>query len=299
MTAPYTPPRDLSEVVRFAADLRALRERAGMTYSQLSARSNYARSTLAEAGTGRALPSWALVRAFVVACGADEDEWRRRWEAAARDRLRWRDRVEAADPADGERTILGAGREPVAVPGSAPGPERHPHRLLRVLVVGVLGMTLSVPAVTWSGNRDAVQRKTAAEEFSKAVAVQLSIAATATTVGGDSVVLTSGPGSARSFPVVAVLPGGYAVGIACQVSGQPAETAVELMSARSVEWWAYVPEDGGEGVSGWIPAASIDRPATQTSGLNGIPRCTWPSTPSATRHPPRLDVRVATPGSTP
>ena len=69
-------------VLRFAADLRRLREKAGNpTYRELSRRAHYSPATLSEAAGGRKLPSLAVTLAYVTACGDDPDDWQARWRA--------------------------------------------------------------------------------------------------------------------------------------------------------------------------------------------------------------------------
>lgn len=69
-----------SGLLRFAADLRRLRERAGSpTYRELSRRAHYSAAALSEAAGGRKLPSLAVTKAYAKACDADPEEWARRW----------------------------------------------------------------------------------------------------------------------------------------------------------------------------------------------------------------------------
>jgi WD40 repeat protein len=69
-------------VLRFAADLRRLREQAGSpTYRELSRRAHYSAAALSEAAGGRKLPSLAVTVAYVTACGADPAGWQARWQA--------------------------------------------------------------------------------------------------------------------------------------------------------------------------------------------------------------------------
>ncbi|MFD9705762.1 XRE family transcriptional regulator [Lentzea sp. NPDC059081] len=73
-----------SGLLRFAADLRRLRERAGSpTYRELSRRAHYSAAALSEAAGGRKLPSLAVTRAYAKACDGDPEEWTRRWRAVA------------------------------------------------------------------------------------------------------------------------------------------------------------------------------------------------------------------------
>ncbi|OLF17273.1 hypothetical protein BU204_12615 [Actinophytocola xanthii] len=73
-----------SALLRFARDLRSLRERAGrLTYRELSARAHYSEAALSQAAGGRRLPSLPVTLAYVRACGGDEEEWERRWHEVA------------------------------------------------------------------------------------------------------------------------------------------------------------------------------------------------------------------------
>ena len=79
---PLGPAED--ELIRFAADLRVLREAAGTpTYRQLSARAHYSAAALSEAASGRKLPSLPVTLAYVRACDGDPAEWERRWRELA------------------------------------------------------------------------------------------------------------------------------------------------------------------------------------------------------------------------
>ncbi|SER58775.1 Helix-turn-helix domain-containing protein [Lentzea xinjiangensis] len=73
-----------SALLRFARDLRLLRERAGSpTYRELSAETHYSPAVLSQAAAGRRLPSLQVTRAYVRACGGAEDEWEERWREVA------------------------------------------------------------------------------------------------------------------------------------------------------------------------------------------------------------------------
>ncbi|MFI9383317.1 hypothetical protein [Kutzneria sp. NPDC052558] len=71
-------------LLRFAADLRRLRESAGSpVYRELSVKAHYSVAVLSEAAGGRKLPSLAVTIAYVDACGGDTQEWERRWRDVA------------------------------------------------------------------------------------------------------------------------------------------------------------------------------------------------------------------------
>ncbi|SMC79431.1 helix-turn-helix domain-containing protein [Lentzea albidocapillata] len=76
--------RDGSSLVDFAVDLRLLRDKANApTYRELARLTHYSASALSDAAGGKRLPSLAVTRAFVQACGGDEDEWEQRWHSLA------------------------------------------------------------------------------------------------------------------------------------------------------------------------------------------------------------------------
>ncbi len=65
---------------RFAAELRALRARAGNpSYRDMAARVHFSRSALAQAASGQALPTLAVLSGYVKACGGDVPQWETRW----------------------------------------------------------------------------------------------------------------------------------------------------------------------------------------------------------------------------
>lgn len=71
-------------VLRFAADLRTLRVKAGtVPYRELARRAHYSAAALSEAAGGRKLPSLAVTVAYVAACDGDTDAWTRRWHDVA------------------------------------------------------------------------------------------------------------------------------------------------------------------------------------------------------------------------
>ncbi|MGJ6966787.1 nSTAND1 domain-containing NTPase [Streptosporangium sp. G11] len=71
-------------LLRFAADLRRLRAKAGNpSYRELAKRAHYSAGTLSEAAGGRKLPTMAVTTAYAKACGADPAEWEARWRSLA------------------------------------------------------------------------------------------------------------------------------------------------------------------------------------------------------------------------
>jgi WD40 repeat protein len=76
-------------VAEFANELRKLREEAGRpSYRELSRRASFSVTVLSEAAGGRSLPTLAVVREYVRACGGDVAEWDERWRRVADARLR-------------------------------------------------------------------------------------------------------------------------------------------------------------------------------------------------------------------
>ena len=70
-----------SPLFEFAAGLRALRRAAGSpTYRQLATRARYSQSVLSAAASGNSLPTLAVLRAYVKACGGDPGPWQQQWE---------------------------------------------------------------------------------------------------------------------------------------------------------------------------------------------------------------------------
>ncbi len=71
-------------VSEFAAELRKLREKAGRpSYRELARRASFSVTVLSEAAGGRCLPTLAVVRGYVQACGGDVPEWEERWRRTA------------------------------------------------------------------------------------------------------------------------------------------------------------------------------------------------------------------------
>ncbi|MEV7889366.1 nSTAND1 domain-containing NTPase [Streptomyces sp. NPDC002817] len=73
----------LGAVQRFAYALRKLRDEAGTpTYRSMARQVGYSGPTLSAAAAGERLPTLPVVRAYVVACGGDPEEWAGRWREA-------------------------------------------------------------------------------------------------------------------------------------------------------------------------------------------------------------------------
>ncbi|WP_306191662.1 MULTISPECIES: hypothetical protein [unclassified Streptomyces] len=75
-----------TDLGRFAADLRKLRDKAGAPpYRKLARAAHYSSTTLADAASGRKLPSLPVTLAYVRACGGDTAEWEQRWHRLSAD----------------------------------------------------------------------------------------------------------------------------------------------------------------------------------------------------------------------
>jgi len=67
----------------FARDLRALRAKAGLDYTEMAEISHYTMKTLVSAAGGLRLPTLPVAVAYVRACGGDVAEWEERWQKLA------------------------------------------------------------------------------------------------------------------------------------------------------------------------------------------------------------------------
>lgn len=61
------------EVAELARNLRALRRSSGLTFKQLSGMSHYSAAALSTAASGKTVPKWEVVEAFVRGCGTTGD----------------------------------------------------------------------------------------------------------------------------------------------------------------------------------------------------------------------------------
>ncbi|MEW2582456.1 helix-turn-helix domain-containing protein [Streptomyces virginiae] len=78
------PAGALLEVAELARALRELRRRSNLTYRELASVSHYSAAALSSAASGRAVPKWEVVEAFVRGCGYNGDPrvWRRMHSSA-------------------------------------------------------------------------------------------------------------------------------------------------------------------------------------------------------------------------
>ncbi|WJV51001.1 nSTAND1 domain-containing NTPase [Streptomyces flavofungini] len=73
-------------VARFAVGLRKVRQEAGApSYRVMAQQVGYSVTALSQAAAGDRLPSLAVVVAYARACGADSEEWERRWHEVSRE----------------------------------------------------------------------------------------------------------------------------------------------------------------------------------------------------------------------
>ncbi len=87
----------------FAYDLRALRNKKGLTYRQMADETWYSPSALAAVVNGKKLPKLDVVLAYVNICDADADEWTCCWQEV---------RAELAAARSGERTATNHWSDP-------------------------------------------------------------------------------------------------------------------------------------------------------------------------------------------
>ncbi|MFD0417923.1 DNA-binding protein [Streptomyces sp. NPDC127108] len=73
-------------VARFAVELRKMRQEAGApSYRVMAQQAEYSVTALSQAAAGEKLPSLAVALAYARACGADPQEWERRWREVERE----------------------------------------------------------------------------------------------------------------------------------------------------------------------------------------------------------------------
>ncbi|MFF2902415.1 helix-turn-helix domain-containing protein [Streptomyces sp. NPDC057966] len=87
MARPETPlPEDAPQpLLELARELRDLRAASQLSYQAMSERAQLSPASLSRAASGRQVPSWAALLAFLKACGVPEgefDAWQERWRAA-------------------------------------------------------------------------------------------------------------------------------------------------------------------------------------------------------------------------
>ncbi|BBJ37405.1 hypothetical protein SSPO_001230 [Streptomyces antimycoticus] len=72
------------ELVALVRAMRETRRIAGVTYQELSHRTHYSVATLSTAASGKGVPRWETVKAFVTACDPHTglDGWNALWQAA-------------------------------------------------------------------------------------------------------------------------------------------------------------------------------------------------------------------------
>lgn len=88
MPRPEGPIDPSSPYAALATALRDLRKKSGLGYRELAKRANYSRAVLSDAASGRHLPTWDVVLAYVRACAGElteiqRAEWRRLWTDAS------------------------------------------------------------------------------------------------------------------------------------------------------------------------------------------------------------------------
>jgi hypothetical protein len=102
----------------FLAQFRALRDRAGLDYVELAAKTHFPTDVLRDAEAGPGLPGLPVLAAYVRACEADVAEWEERWRLLADGQpglLLDAERDESGLP------VRPAGASPAAVAGARAG----------------------------------------------------------------------------------------------------------------------------------------------------------------------------------
>lgn len=64
-------------LVTFAVEMRAIKERSGLTYREMGVRATYSHVQLQRAASGKRRPAWPLALAFLTACDASEEQKRK------------------------------------------------------------------------------------------------------------------------------------------------------------------------------------------------------------------------------
>ncbi|HUB21131.1 MAG TPA: hypothetical protein VMA97_01845 [Streptosporangiaceae bacterium] len=95
----------------FARDLRALRAKADLDYTEMAETSHYTMKTLVSAAGGLRLPTLPVAVAYVRACGGNAAEWEERWQKLATKII-----------ADAAKKRRGEGEERLALPEPADQP---------------------------------------------------------------------------------------------------------------------------------------------------------------------------------
>lgn len=67
----------------FAYGLRALKDKSGKTYREISRKGYYSPAALCAAASGKVLPSLDVTLAFIVPCDGSKDEWTAIWNKEA------------------------------------------------------------------------------------------------------------------------------------------------------------------------------------------------------------------------
>ncbi|MEU9920540.1 helix-turn-helix transcriptional regulator [Streptomyces griseoluteus] len=149
------------EIAEFAALLRELKQRSGLSYEALAKRAHMSTSTLHRYCRGDGVPAdYAVVSRMARLCGATPEELvelHRRWALADAARERGR-RAVAPAPGAGVAPVSPASKEgapPVPAPETAPvdEPSHRPRRKRRLLIAAAVALVVTV-ATALTLNRD-------------------------------------------------------------------------------------------------------------------------------------------------
>jgi ABC-type phosphate transport system substrate-binding protein len=112
-------------IARLASALRDLRRSSGLNLTQLAARASCSVGALSEAASGKRVPTWEIMKAYVAGCGGNPDDWRGLWDAAS---------ASSGSDAGDQAAAAASGVDGRGVVGPDPGlrrPPGHPRRSSR------------------------------------------------------------------------------------------------------------------------------------------------------------------------
>ncbi|MFC9407835.1 helix-turn-helix domain-containing protein [[Kitasatospora] papulosa] len=120
-----------------AEEMRALRKSSGLTVNELSTRIMYSAAAISQGTSGKTVPSWDLVEAFVLGCGytGDLEVWRRAHREARRDSSREIVSPTSTESGDGAALMLTRVHRPRRQrrPAEAAPPPMHADGLLALV----------------------------------------------------------------------------------------------------------------------------------------------------------------------
>jgi ABC-type phosphate transport system substrate-binding protein len=126
-------------LARLASALRDLRKGSGLNLTQLADKASCSVGALSEAASGKRVPTWEIMRAYVAGCGGDPGDWLGLWRAASGSGGEHPDSTPdpdaglapAAPVAPGQRRSPGRYRRPPTRGDGSPRGARRPWPLAR------------------------------------------------------------------------------------------------------------------------------------------------------------------------